>query len=156
MGIRASFRIVTPEAFAACQADPAAELPRDGERFDIGKTWFNFHHIFRGEAGPLRFVIAGDVAEKPLEGNLILEESQGEDEGDCAHFGYVSPVAVKAIAEELKKFPRWKMVDRLRREQPMWVQHKDGRDRFCDAFDELNRAYATAAKLGAALQIVIC
>ena len=63
---------------------------------------------------------------------------------------------MRAIAEELKKFPRWKMVDRLRRENPWWVRHKEGRDRFCDAFDELNRAYATAAKLGAALVIVIC
>jgi hypothetical protein len=30
------------------------------------------------------------------------------------------------------------------------------RDRFCGAYDELNRADATAAARGAALQIVIC
>src|SRR5262245_52689659 len=62
MGIRASFRVVPVEAFAAVRADPNAELPSDGETFRIEKAWFNFHLIFRDEPSPLRFIIAGDLA----------------------------------------------------------------------------------------------
>jgi hypothetical protein len=156
VGLRASFTVLPADRFAALQANPNAEVPPGEEHYDIGKTWFNFHLVFRDETGPLRFIIQGDLAERPLDGNLVLEEDQGEDEGDGAYFAHVCPETVKAVAAALGAFPRWKMMDRLRKANPMWVRHKESRDRFADAFDELIRAYIAAAANGAALQVLIC
>jgi hypothetical protein len=156
MGTRASFGLVPAEVFAELQDNANAEIPYSDEHYDFGKTWFNFHLIFRDEPGPLRYIIQGDIAERPLDRNLVLEDDQEEEEADGTYFGYVSPGTVLEIAEALKGFPRWKMMERLRKVNPWWVRHKEGRDRFARAFDELNRVYTTAAAQGAALQILIC
>jgi hypothetical protein len=156
MGIRASLTLVPSDVFAALQADPNANTPDLSETFDLGKAWFNFHLVFRGEPGPLRYIVQGDIAERLLDRNLVLEEDQAEDDGDGAHFGYISPATVRTIADILKSFPLWKVIDRLRKENPLWVRHKQSRDRLSNAFDQLVQAYVAAAAQGAALQVLIC
>ena len=91
-----------------------------------------------------------------MERNIILEEDQGEDEGDGVYFARVSPETVKAIAAALRDFPRWKMMDRLRKASPLWVRHKQGRDKFSRAFDELGSGLRRCCRSGAALEVLIC
>jgi hypothetical protein len=148
--------VVPADDFARLRADRGADAPAAGEKFDLPRVWYCFHELFRGQPGPLRFAIQGDVAEHRIEWCFGLEEGQAEGDGDGTYFAHVSPEAVAGVAAELKKWPRWKVFEKLRKSHPDWLRHKQGRDEFADAYDLLVRIYETAAKQGAALMIVVC
>src|SRR5262249_257355 len=117
MGIRASFTVLPAESFARLQADPRAPVPRPEEHSDLEKPFDVFHQTFRDEKGPLRYVIQGDIANQPYE-REDNPNDLSEVEEDGTYFAYVSPETVRAIAEALAGFPRWKMMERVRKLRP--------------------------------------
>ncbi len=156
MGIRCSLSVLPAEEFARQRADPEYAFRGETPHFSIEKTWFNFHTVFWEQPEPLKYAIQGDIAERPILRNLMLEEDQSDEDGDGVHFGYVSPEMVQKIAAALNALPNWKWMDWLRKANPWWVRHKENRDHFYWAFEELQKAYNTAAAQGAALTVIIC
>ncbi|QJW93763.1 hypothetical protein [Frigoriglobus tundricola] len=152
----ASMTVLPAEDFARLQADRDAPVSGDRERFDLHPLWYNFHELYRDEPGPLRFIVQGDVAERPIEWCLGVLPDQPEDEGDGTYYALVSPPTVAAIVAAIRAFPPGEVIGRLRKSRPGWVQYKKGRDDFSTAFEGIARAYAVAAAQRAGLTILVC
>ena len=125
-----SMTVLPADDFARLQADRDAVVTGDREKFDLHPLSYNFHELFRDEPGPLRFIVQGDVAERPIEWCLgLLPDQPEDDEADGTYYAHVSPPTVAAIAAAIRAFPPGEVIGRLRKSRPEWVRYKKGRRR---------------------------
>jgi hypothetical protein len=150
VSIEYTFRIVPAEAFAGGAPQSWTDSAADARpRFTIlGGADSPLHQIFVQLGGPLQFAIAGDCCP-----DGTYDKPTGPDPVFAA---WVTPATVREVAASLGRLPRWRVIELLRALDCNLVQHKAGRDKYSDAYDTVQAAYAAAAKQAAGLAILIC
>jgi hypothetical protein len=141
MGMRATFRVIPGDLFQQKQKQPV--VPHDAPRFDLDKTWLDFHWFARKQPKPMSYLIKGN---RSPHGSL--------DRSDGLYVGYVTPAVVKKLAlliEELSVEQVFEMSN------PQWSAMSDReQESYRWSFQQLKDAYRLAANEKAGLMILIC
>lgn len=148
MSLEYTYRVLPVEAFASGAPETSGVAPGDRQFTLLLGADYALHQVFARLGGPLRFAIAGDHCP-----DGSYENPTGPDP---VFMAYVTPATVREVNAALVKLPRWRVIELLRALDRTLVQHKEGRDRYSDAYDTVQAAYASAAKQGAGLRILIC
>jgi hypothetical protein len=148
MGMCASFYLMPRAAFERCRVDPRGDhFPSGATAFDIDKAHTLFHVVFREMPAPLNRAVEGDLCPH---GGL-------DDPGDDAtHIGYVSPEAVRVIAQALARIDLPQMFQSAQQLGWSWAILGSDWDYYKLNWQSLRKAYRTAARDGCALAVLMC
>src|SRR5688500_411014 len=61
MGMRATLTLIPAASFTRLSKNPRADVVLSGKRFDIDKSWTEFHDAFVQLGGPLKYAIEGEL-----------------------------------------------------------------------------------------------
>jgi hypothetical protein len=146
----ATLTVIRPDVYALCREDMNSEgISLEGPRFDIDKSWSDFHEAFCELGGPLINTIEGD----------FRPDGGFDDQEDATYCAFASPDAVKEICDALTATSwaslkpilarRWRAaVGRsMPKDQQSYLEHH---------FNTLCAAYRAASEADSALFINIC
>jgi hypothetical protein len=146
MGYSAGLYVIPATKFAAAQEKGTwarYHWHKCEPWFDLGNTWYELNEVLQQRSTPLSYSIEGNVRPTP----------------DELGFDFVSPDVVAQIAVALGRIPTEEVVDEIERQRGQsWTESERAglRECYADSFEELRKAYRTAAARGAAVGILIC